>query len=90
MVVGFEASQLIETRFTFRPTSFSAAKNDAPASPDFPASSVTPTSSAARAAPVTTVAVSAHAHSSQPLFVLKLILLGLGPALSQVPTFFGT
>src|SRR5690348_6686251 len=41
IVVGFDASQLIETRFTFSPMSFSVAKNDAPASPvDLPASSV--------------------------------------------------
>src|SRR5262249_37093048 len=49
IVLGFDASQLIETRFTFSPTSFSVAKNDAPASPpDLPVSSVTPTSCDAR------------------------------------------
>src|SRR5580765_5839182 len=91
IVVGFDASQLIETRFTFSPMVFRVAKNDAPASPvDLPASSVTPTSSAARAVPVTTHATSAQAHSSKPLFVLKLILLGLRPALSRFPRFFGT
>src|SRR5215831_1839501 len=84
IVVGLDAFQLIETRFTFSPMSLSVAKYDAPLSPfAFPASSVTPTSSAARAAPVTTLATSAQAHSSKPLFELKLILLGLGPARSQ-------
>src|SRR5262249_29611386 len=91
IVLGFEASQLIETRFTFNPMSLSVAKKDAPASePLLPASSVTPTSSAARAAPVTAHATTAHAHNSKPLVLLKLVLLGLGGALSQVPTFFGT
>ena len=42
IVVGLAASQLIETRFTFRPTSLSVAKNEAPPSPVLPASSVTP------------------------------------------------
>src|SRR5262249_55308953 len=91
IVLGFDASQLIETRFTLSPTSFSVAKNDAPASPpDLPVSSVTPTSSAARATPVTANASSAQAHSSKPLLVPKLILLVLGAALSQTSTFFGT
>src|ERR1044072_7285808 len=91
MVVGLEPSQLIETRFTFSPTSFSVVKNETPASPpDLPVSSLTPTSSAARAASVTANVSSAQTHSSKPLFVLNLVLLVLGAALSQVPTLFGT
>src|SRR5262245_54011606 len=61
--VGAAGSQLIEMRFTFRPTSLSVEKNAAPL-PAFPASSVTPTSMPAPATPAP--ASAAHAHTSSP------------------------
>src|SRR4029079_14125723 len=85
MVVGLDGSQLTETRFTFRPTSFSVPKNETPPSPVLPASSVTPTSNPARAAPAEAHASAAHAHSSSPLVLVTPDLLDRSAANNRFP-----
>jgi hypothetical protein len=70
---GRVGSQVTETRFTVRPTSAIVAKNAAPPSADFPASSVTPTASPPCAAPVSVTAT--EAQSNRPESFLTNVLL---------------
>src|SRR5262245_30447920 len=80
--VGAAGSQLIEMRFSFRPTSPSVAKNVAPL-PALPASSVTPTSMPAPATPAPASTAQAHTSRTHVLVVFKSVPPRCGPSLAS-------